>query len=115
MLLAPGIPGVFHSMLSVPNLCLENAMACRVYRAVKLGFIKNPQITHLGISLRSTTVPDDESGHELVFKTPTLDKSRNMQVHVDITRTTDMELRDDRASGKRASLVAEGSDTYSRV
>jgi hypothetical protein len=114
MLIAPEVPAVYHSMLSVPNLALANAMACRVFRAVKLGFIKNHQSTHDGVAARSSSAPDG-SGNELAFKRPTLHESRNLQVNVDITRTTDMKIHDDQISGKPTSLVAEGSDASYRV
>ncbi|KAJ7145635.1 hypothetical protein C8R44DRAFT_836822, partial [Mycena epipterygia] len=39
MYLASPVPPVFRSMFSVPNVALENAMACRVFRALRLGFI----------------------------------------------------------------------------
>ncbi|EPQ53552.1 hypothetical protein GLOTRDRAFT_24191, partial [Gloeophyllum trabeum ATCC 11539] len=38
-LLAP-IPATFHALFTVPNLALQNAMACRVYRQLKLGIIR---------------------------------------------------------------------------
>jgi hypothetical protein len=106
MLIAPSVPAVYHSMFSVPNLALENAMACRVYRAVKLGFIKNLQGTNYGISLRSSSARDD-SGHEFALKPSTFDGSRNIQVNVDITQTTDSKIHDEHVSGKMPSLIEE--------
>ena len=114
MLLAPNIPAVYHPMLFIPNIALENAMACRVYRAVKLGFIKRTQSTQFDISVRSHSAPG-EPGHELTFKQLTLTESRSLQVNVDITTTTDMEIHDDHATGKMASFVEEASDAYNRV
>jgi hypothetical protein len=113
MLLAPGIPAVYHSMLSVPNLAVENAMACRVHRTVKLGFIKDSQSMQFGRSIRSHSTPE-ESGHELSKRRTFKAEARSMQVNVEITRTTDVDIHDD-VSGKRDSLVAEGSDVYDRV
>jgi hypothetical protein len=95
-------------MLSVTNLGLENAMACRVYRAVKLGLIKNHHSTRLELSIRSYRAPD-QPGHEFA------DNSRSIQVQVDITKTTDMKIRDDDVSGQRSSLVEEDKDTYCLV
>jgi hypothetical protein len=114
MLLAPDIPSVYHAMFSVPNLALENAMACRVYRAVKLGFINNHQNAPFEMTLRSLSAPD-ESSHELAFKQPVLNESRSVHVSMDITKTAHLGTHDDRASGKRASLVEEGSGAYDRV
>jgi len=107
MILAPGIPAVYHSMLAVANLGLENAMACRVYRAVKLGFIKNHNNTRFELSLRSSGAPNTPN-HEFG------DDSRNIQVKVDIARTTDMKIRDD-VSGPRSSLGEDGLDAYGQV
>jgi hypothetical protein len=100
-------------MLSVPNIALENAMACRVYRAVKLGFIKDPDSTLFG-SVNQSYSAREESGLELAFKRPTV-ASSNMQISVDITKTTDTERRDDLESKKWAPLVEEGSDAGDRV
>jgi hypothetical protein len=90
LLLSPSVPSVYQAILSVPNIALENAMACRVYRAVKLGVIKNPQSTVFELSARSHII--DEWNRELSFKQPTLDQSPNVQVNVDIMRTTDAEI-----------------------
>lgn len=50
------IPVVYRAMLSVPALALENAMACRVFRAVILGFIENTNDTLADTSIILTTV-----------------------------------------------------------
>ena|ERR1700676_4151602 len=88
MLLVPNILAVYHTMFSVPNLALENAMACRVYRAVKLGFIDDHQGTHFGITVPSLPPPR----HELIFKRPNPSEISTVQVSLGITRTTDVEL-----------------------
>jgi len=107
MVLVPNIPAVYHSMLSVPNIALENSMACRVYRAVKLGLIKNHQSTRFGLSFLSSSAPSapEQPGHEFASKTPPLDDPHNIQINVDITRTTDMKIRDDDVLGKQSSLA----------
>ena len=86
MLLIPNIPTTYHSMFSVPNLALENAMACRVYRAVKLGLIKNPESTQYGNTIGYPST-QKEPDHELAFKQPTLDESHSMHAIVNITQT----------------------------
>lgn len=40
MLLLSDLSPVLRAMLSVPNLALENAMACRVFRKLKLGLMR---------------------------------------------------------------------------
>ena len=104
LLLSPSVPSVYQGILSVPNIALENAMACRVYRAVKLGVIKNPQYTVFELSARSHNT--DEWNREFTFKQPTLDRSPNVQINVDVMRTTDVE-----------SIQRENSksDAYDRV
>ena len=96
MLVAPAIPPVYRTMLSVPNLALENAMACRVYRAVKLGFIKDYQSAREN-SLRSSAARHD-AGPDFALKIPTLNESRNLQVNGDITTTTDPNIHVDHVS-----------------
>ena len=108
MLVAPNMPAVYRTMLSVPNLGLENAMACRVYRAVKLGFIKDYRSARK-TSPRFSTVRD--TGPEFAFTIPTLNESHNFQVNLNITTTADSNIRADPVSGK-PSLAVETSDTH---
>ena len=114
MILIPNIPTTYPSLFSVPNLALENAMACRVYRAVKLGFIGNPESTQYGHTIGFPSAPK-EPDHELAFKQPTFDESRSMHVIVNITLTTDIDVDDDHVSGQRGSLVDEGSDVFDQA
>ena len=114
MILIPNIPTIYHSMFSIPNLALESAMACRVYRAVKLGFIKNPESTQYGNTVGFPSALK-EPDHELAFKQPTLDESRSMHFIVNITQATDIDVDDDQVSGQRGSLVDEGTDIYDQT
>ncbi|CAA7262014.1 unnamed protein product [Cyclocybe aegerita] len=46
MILAPdSLPPVFHAMFTVPNMAINNAMACRVYRDIKFGRISSTSTT----------------------------------------------------------------------
>jgi hypothetical protein len=47
------VPAVYHAMLTAPNIALESAMACRVFRGVKLGVI-NGDSTAKGTILGSS-------------------------------------------------------------
>ena len=105
MILIPNIPAVQHLMLSIPNLALENAMACRVYRAVKLGFIMNPESTQYGHTVGFPSAPK-EPDHEIAFKQPTLDESCSMHVIVNITQTADIDADDDHVSGVGTAVIA---------
>ncbi|KAG1725080.1 uncharacterized protein EDB91DRAFT_1062437 [Suillus paluster] len=50
MILAPSAPPVYHAFLSLPNIALENSMACRVFRSIHLGRIGVPTSTSAGFS-----------------------------------------------------------------
>jgi len=41
VILSPSVPPVLRATLVVPNIALSNVMACRVFRHVKLGLIKD--------------------------------------------------------------------------
>ena len=97
MILIPNIPSIYPSLFSVPNLALENAMACRVYRAVKLGFIGNPESTQYEHTVGFPSAPK-EPDHELAFKQPTLHESRGMHIIVNNTQTADIDVRRRRIS-----------------
>lgn len=43
LILMPGVPPVLRAMFAIPNTALQNAMACRVYRQIKLGLIKEDE------------------------------------------------------------------------
>ena len=46
MILAPAsLPPVFHAMFTVPNMAINNSMACRVYRDIKFGRISSTATT----------------------------------------------------------------------
>lgn len=41
VILTPSVPPIIHAMFTVPNVALQNVMACRVYRLLKLGLIND--------------------------------------------------------------------------
>jgi len=65
VILTPSAPLALRSTLSIPNLALQNSMACRVYRQLKLGLIHEP--SNSGPS-NPTTVR---------FAPPIIDRSHN--------------------------------------
>jgi hypothetical protein len=103
MLISPSVPVLYRPILSIPNLALENAMACRVYRAVKLGLIKNFSGTQFEISTLSSGTRDN-TGNEFTLKNRNLNGPTNLQVNVDIATTTDSNIH---VSGK--AFLGEGS------
>lgn len=92
-ILAPSFPPILHAMFTVPNIALTNAMACRVYRQVRLGLLLEKPLTQASqqsapIQLiptngsraftRSTQNRDIESiGHEQMSN-----KAAMMAVHI---------------------------------
>ena len=113
MLMSPSVPVLYRPVLSIPNLALENAMASRVYRAVKLGLIKNFHSTQFGISTRSSGARDN-TGNEITFKNRPLSGPTNLQVNVDIATTTDSNILSGDVSGK-SFLGEESSDADGMV
>jgi hypothetical protein len=77
MLISPSIPVLYRPILSIPNLTLKNAMACRVYRAVKLGLVKNFSGTQFEISTLSSGTRDN-TGNEFTLKNSNLNGSTNL-------------------------------------
>ena len=45
VILTPSIPPVYRAMFSIPNVALQNAMACRVFRQIKLGLLNERPTT----------------------------------------------------------------------
>lgn len=41
VILTTSVPPVVRAMFSIPNIALQNAMACRVYRQLKVGLIRD--------------------------------------------------------------------------
>jgi len=107
MLISPSIPVLYRPILSIPNFALENAMACRVYRAVKLGLVKNCSSTQFGISTLSSGARDN-TGNEFTLKNCNLNGSTDLQVNA---TTTDSNIH---VSGK-TFLGEEGSDADGMV
>lgn len=92
-------------------------MACRVFRAVKLGLIKDPQNS---TSLFTTTVGRShgyDSGNEIVLKHRTFDNSRSMPVSVEITQTMDIaeDSHDGCSDGKQATLEDGSTLAFNQV
>lgn len=41
VILTPSVPPIIRAMFTVPNVALQNVMACRVYRLLKLGLVSD--------------------------------------------------------------------------
>lgn len=89
MVLVPTVPAVFHAMFTVPNVALENAMACRVFRKLKFGTQLEPGQRSTGVasvSEANRTYRHDleSSGHQLGVRGPV-----RVEVLTDVRRDYD--------------------------
>jgi hypothetical protein len=86
MFLTPSIPAVVRAMITIPNIALENSMACRVFRMLKidgnsLGSESTPQV--YGARSRVPRPQDGaEPGHGMVL----FRNNANAGVEVNVTR-----------------------------
>lgn len=53
MTIAPGVQPIYRAYFTEPALALESSMACRVFRAIILGSMKEPY--YAGVSIALTT------------------------------------------------------------
>lgn len=71
-MLAPSFAPILHAIFTVPNIALSNAMACRVYRQLKLGILiekplpRESQVS-APIQLRQPTVLAGSSSSQLGY------------------------------------------------
>ena len=113
MIVAPGLPPVYHAIMAIPNLALESSMACRVFRHVKLGFVKDVQYTSSS-GTGSTTVRFGRVQLDLntVNDGTSMAQSRNLPI--DLAAATDaaesMHSRRDEKRASRANESTIGSD-----
>ena len=112
-LTVPSVPVLYWPGLSIPNLSLENTMACHVYWVIKLGLIKKFHSTQFRISTPSSG-KQENSGNKITFKNHALNVSTNLQVNVDIATTTDSNILSGDVSGK-SFLGEESSDADDMV
>jgi hypothetical protein len=86
------VPPVYKAMFSVPNIALESAMACRVFRGVKLGRIVDNNTTHnhTTLQIRKHSHPTTEgSANEYAFKSGglRLSSGHTVPLAVEISKT----------------------------
>lgn len=55
MVLTPSVPPFYRAVFTIPNIALENAMACRVFRQLKLGIIAGGDSTSFTASAAQRT------------------------------------------------------------
>jgi len=91
LVFAPNVPPLYQTMLSVPGIALENVVACFIFRSIRLDFIKDPQTTSVFITTRPLSRLHFVSENETRSQNVSLGDSRNLQVNVEMTKTTDIE------------------------
>lgn len=114
-------------MLAVPSVVLQNAMACKVFRLLKLGIIEEdptktitgllfkttsdgPRNTSTFASTQGSSRTDNEIGLSTISSTPTKHEGRDtpMPLRIAVRKDVDIDVDDD-ASGrqewKRVNLV----------
>ncbi|KAL4245410.1 hypothetical protein ABKN59_009509 [Abortiporus biennis] len=93
VILAPSVPPVIAAMFSIPNVALQNAMACRVYRQLKLGLIREV-VTEVSASSRNNKTSIIPRFHQTSKTQPEFDQSdsesRVRTVHVEIDTKTEV-------------------------
>lgn len=105
LVLAPNVPEAYRLVLSVPAVAFPSLVACRVFRAIKLGFIEERQDT------TSLMVPFSQvqftPPNEIHIRTCTYDASQNSRE----TMATIGDTGDDHPPGKQTSLGDGNSQT----
>lgn len=114
MILDPSAPPVYHAFLSLPNIALENSMACRVFRAIHLGTIRFPSSTSRSLSTSGSLavrVPSGMIRYEDRFPHPIRPQMYN-DLHstpLDITVTTEYSSLED-TSKKHTYTIDQGAN-----
>ena len=83
LILSSNVPVAYCAMLSVPDIAVKNVTACRVFRDVKLGLIKDDTGTN-----NANTVIPNRLRLGPTIEVSKLDKLRTRQINVEITRMT---------------------------
>jgi hypothetical protein len=86
LILSPSIPAELHPILGSAYFALASAMACRVFRAVLLGIIKDPQVDIARISsvVRATTSNQHDGGDVLTSKYDKSGGSSKLKINVEV-------------------------------
>ena len=70
VILSSSVPPVIRAVFTVPNVMVQNSMACRVYRLLKLGIITNTTEAFTlqpdNLNLQLFIAKPDQSGRDLV-------------------------------------------------
>ena len=95
-MVSPSIPGTMKPILGSTYFALASAMACRVYRAILLGTITDPQVnnTHISFVFRVATLhqrstfDDDNDDAAIISKPSKPGVSSNLKVNVAVEKAT---------------------------
>ncbi|TCD66862.1 hypothetical protein EIP91_000816 [Steccherinum ochraceum] len=125
VILTPSVPPVLRAMFSIPNVALQNVMACRVYRQLKIGLIREqPQpvvLTSRGtMQFSRTAVASKANSQSQVESHISLHnlsgpggraKTLGVPVHVDIDREVEVSVDEvPSLHSSKSGLTWKGSD-----
>jgi len=97
LILSPDIPEELHTLLCSVYFALSSAMACRVFRAVLLGIIKDPNINTVRLARPAASDSpndDDDDGVQLTSKFDKSIRSSKLKVKVAVETNTKVESND---------------------
>jgi hypothetical protein len=78
LLLTLSLPPVVRAMMSIPNIAIENAMACRVFRQLKLGLMhEHPALTSTRTT-RTTVTSQQPTLNRIRFNDSIWEHSRSL-------------------------------------
>ena len=103
MLLLPGVYPTSRAMFSAPILAISNTMACRIYRAIRLGFIQDLPSTISTEDIQFNVVPRKPTGVDSLR--PTSDDPHHILVDMTLTNPPVAPL------GKQIADVRSTSDS----
>jgi hypothetical protein len=102
MLMTPSVPPVLRAICTVPNIGLENAMACRVFRDLKLGLSTDSHTNQSSLPIKaSSAYPMHSYGQSQSYGGHTQTDSAPIHFHKTVEQMTvsDSLPRDGKPSG----------------
>ena len=96
ILCIPNIPPAYKISATLPNLLLQNAMACRVFRLLKLGALK---ANKEGFMLSLPRLQSNQQRSSIVFNVAT-----TTSLDADFARSTDERMQKGNTTGITQSL-----------
>lgn len=83
VILRPSVPPIIRAMFSIPNVALQNVMACRVYRQLKIGLIRESAPVIL-----TSRVSGMQFNSRTVTGTVTREQQTQIRSHISLSNLT---------------------------